>query len=48
MFALACSPRVRSNMECIGLNPVALVEGFAKCFYLDRKALSRVLCVLSH
>ena len=35
------------KLERIGLTPVALVEGFVKCFCLEREALSRVLCVLS-
>ncbi len=36
------------KLECIGLNPVAFVEGFVKCFCLECEALSCVLCVLSH
>ncbi len=33
------------KLECVGLNPVALVEGFVKCFCLEREALSHALCV---
>ncbi len=36
------------KLERVGLNPVALVEGFVKCFCLEREALSCVLCVSSH
>ncbi len=36
------------KLERIGLNPVALLEGLVKCFCLECKALSHVLCVLSH
>ncbi len=35
------------KLEWIGLNPVALVEGLAKCFCLEHKALSHVLGVIS-
>ncbi len=35
------------KVERIGLSPVALVEGLVKCFCLECKALSHVLCVLS-
>ena len=35
------------KLERIGLNPVALVEGFVKCFCSEREALSRALCVTS-
>lgn len=37
-----------SELECIGLNPVALVEGFVKCFCSEHEASSCVLCALSH
>ncbi len=36
------------KLECVGLNPMALVEGFVKCFYLEHKSLGDVLCVSSH
>ncbi len=35
------------KLEHVGLSPVALVEGFVKCFCLECEALSRALCVLS-
>ena len=35
------------KLECIGLNPVTLVDSFVKCFCLEREALSRALCVIS-
>ena len=35
------------KLKHIGLNPVALVEGFVKGFCLEREALSHVLCVIS-
>ncbi len=35
------------KLERIGLNPVALVEGFVKGFCLEREALSHALCVIS-
>ncbi len=35
------------KLERVGLNPVALVEGFVKGFCLERKALSCALCVIS-
>ncbi len=38
--------RLAWKLEHVGLNPVALVEGFVKCFCLEHKAWSRVLCVL--
>ncbi len=41
-------PRLVWKLERMGLNPLALVKGFVKCFCLERKALSHVLCVLSH
>ncbi len=36
------------KLKCVGLNPVALVEGFMKGFCLEHEALSRVLCFISH
>ena len=36
------------KLEHVGLNPVALVEGFVKCFCLEREVSSYVLCVISH
>ncbi len=35
------------KLECISLNPLALVKGFVKCFCLECEALSRVQCVSS-
>ena len=36
------------KLEHVGSSPVALVEGFVKCFCLECEALSCALCVLSH
>ncbi len=36
------------KLERVGLNPVALVEGFVKGFCLEHEALSHALCVISH
>ncbi len=35
------------KLEHVGLNSVALVEGFVKGFCLEREALSHVLCFIS-
>ncbi len=36
------------KLKRIGLNPVALVEGFVKGFCLECEALRHALCVISH
>ncbi len=40
-----CGSTIGWKLEHIGLNPVALVEGFVKGFGLEREALSHVCCV---
>ena len=35
------------KLERVDLNPVSLVEGFVKGFWLEREALSHALCVIS-